>query len=127
VTRIRTSRKAISRWRSGASGAVWTWLAEPCATWPVRADADRYTGPFDRSTSATILVVGITNDPATPYKSSVVLVRQLARSRLLTVQGPGHEVLFNTSTCANDYAAAYFVDGTLPAVGTTCAQDQPPF
>ena len=32
-----------------------------------------------------------------------------------------------TSTCANDAAAAYLIDGRLPAEGTVCPVDASPF
>lgn len=64
----------------------WAWTSEPCASWPARA-ADRYTGPWNRRTANPILVIGNTYDPATPYQGSVAMAHQLARARLLTVDG----------------------------------------
>jgi pimeloyl-ACP methyl ester carboxylesterase len=66
-------------------------------------------------------------DPSTPYEGAVAMANDLANARLLTVDGYGHTVLLNPSTCANDYVSRYFVDGTLPPPGTVCRQDQPPF
>jgi hypothetical protein len=51
----------------------------------------------------------------------------LAHARLLTVDGYGHSILRNPSTCAHDHVSRYFIDGTLPPEGTVCPQDQPPF
>ena len=113
--------------RSGPIGALWAWAAEPCSTWPAPLDPDRYTGPWNVPTSAPILVAGITNDPATPYQSSVNLSRELANARLLTVNGSGHDLFFNRSSCADADATAYFLNGTLPPVGATCTMDAPPF
>lgn len=112
--------------RSGDPAYYWTWVSEACAEWPV-TDADRYNGPFDRPTAAPILVVGVANDPATPYRASVAMAATLADARLLKVTGGGHTALLNPSRCAQDHMTAYLVRGTLPPVGTTCHQDRPPF
>ena len=112
--------------RAGDVGRWWTWDYEPCATWPARA-AHRYTGPWDRATANPILVVNNTYDPGTPYEGAQAMVRELADAHLLTVEGYGHTVLLNPSTCAGDYVSRYVVDGTLPPEGTVCPPDQPPF
>jgi hypothetical protein len=74
-----------------------------------------------------VLVIGNTFDPATPYEGAVAMANDLARARLLTVDGYGHTVLLNPSACASTYESSYFVDGTLPPPGTVCQQDQQPF
>jgi hypothetical protein len=53
--------------------------------------------------------------------------RDLARARLLTVQGFGHTEFFNPSTCATNYEVSYLETGALPPEGTVCHQDAPPF
>ena len=58
---------------------------------------------------------------------SLAMTRELARARLLTVAGYGHTALFNPSTCAGNYEAAYLISGALPPPGTVCQQDQQPF
>jgi pimeloyl-ACP methyl ester carboxylesterase len=118
--------EAFSAARAGDVGRWWAWDYEPCATWPARA-AHQYTGPWNRPTAHPILVVSTTYDPATPYEGAQAMARELADAHLLTVEGYGHTVLVNPSTCADDYESRYFVDGTLPPPGTVCPQDQPPF
>ncbi|PPQ35743.1 hypothetical protein CCS01_06695 [Rhodopila globiformis] len=110
----------------GPIGAVDLWIDEPCASWQATA-ADNYQGPWDQPTSATILVIGNTHDPATPYSGAVSLSQQLAKARLLTVDGYGHTVLLNPSQCAGQYESDYLVNGTLPPEGTVCQQDAQPF
>lgn len=112
--------------RSGAFGPDVAWIAEGCATWPA-TDASGYYGPWNDWTSHPILVVSTTYDPATPYAGAVAMSRQLRRARLLTVHGYGHTTFLNPSTCVNQYEEAYFLNGTLPPIGTVCAQDKPPF
>jgi pimeloyl-ACP methyl ester carboxylesterase len=112
--------------RSGAVGPYWAWVPEPCAGWPAIA-ADGYAGPWNRRTANPLLVIGNTHDPSTAYRESVAMAHELARARLLTVEGYGHTVLENPSACANRYESRYFIDGAMPPAGTTCRQDRPPF
>jgi hypothetical protein len=113
--------------RSGAFGPDDTWQAEQCAHWPAAAAQDRYTGPWNRRTASTILLIGNTGDPVTSYQDSVALSRELARARLLTVDGYGHTEQSNPSTCALDDEVRYLLTGALPPAGTVCPQDGTPF
>ncbi len=117
---------AFAQRRSGIVGPYWAWDYEPCSTWPVRS-AHRYAEPWDRRTASPVLVIGNTFDPATPYRGAVAMSRQLARARLLTMDGYGHTALLNPSSCVNRYESRYFIKGTLPPSGTRCQQDRVPF
>jgi pimeloyl-ACP methyl ester carboxylesterase len=108
-------------------GALWAYLAQPCLFWPAH-DADRYTGPWDVPTSATILLISRIYDPATPHTGAVAAAETLANARLLTIDGWGHSYFDGgRSTCANEIMAIYLIDLELPAPGTVCAEDAPPF
>jgi len=99
-------------------GDVLGWGAVTCAEWPL----DGVT-PAKRLTAAgaaPILVVGTTNDPATPYESAQSLASQLSSGRLLTFEGDGHAAYGNGNPCLDKTVDAYLVDGTLPAEGTRC-------
>lgn len=122
---VQAARVATAR--SGAFGPLFAWQHEPCARWPRDAATDHYAGPWNRPTASTILVVGITTDPATPYRDSVAMARDLARARLLTVDGFGHTVIGNPSTCAARDEVRYLLTGALPPAGTVCQQDATPF
>ena len=113
--------------RSGAFGLEQPWKTEACADWPAAAVQDRYSGPWNRPTATTILVVGNTGDPFLPLRDSVAMSRDLARARLLTVDGYGHTELSNPSTCASDYETRYLLTGALPPPRTVCKEDAAPF
>lgn len=117
---------AVAFERAGAVGPNQSWSDQACATWPATS-ADRYTSPWNRPTANPILVIGNTYDPSTSYENSVAMSRELARARLLTVDGYGHTVFLNPSKCANEYMTNYFIKGELPPEGTTCKQDYQPF
>jgi pimeloyl-ACP methyl ester carboxylesterase len=89
-----------------------------CETWPVQST--RTPAPVHASGAAPILVVGTTGDPATPYAWAQALADQLDSGRLLTWQGEGHTAYGRSGACIGDAVDAYFLDGTLPAEGTTC-------
>jgi pimeloyl-ACP methyl ester carboxylesterase len=109
----------------GYFGRIWTWVSSICADWPF-ADKDRYTGPFNKSTSNPVLVIGDQFDPATRYEGAVTVAGLLPNSRLLTVHGWGHTTLFR-SGCSDAVASRYLVALSLPAPGTVCQQDHVPF
>jgi pimeloyl-ACP methyl ester carboxylesterase len=113
--------------RAGGFGLEWLWTSEPCAQWPGNGAQDRYTGPWNRPTANTILLIGNTHDAALPYQDSLAMSRDLARARLLTVRGYGHTEQQNPSTCATGYELGYLLTNALPATGTTCKEDTTPF
>ena len=61
---------------------------DPCEAWPYPPTGTR--GPIAADGAAPIVVVGTTNDPATPYEWSVALADQLASGVLITRVGEGH-------------------------------------
>ena len=114
--------------RSGAFGPAVVWRDdEPCARWPGHGAGDRYTGPWNHRTASPILLIGITDDAALPYKDDLAMERDLARARLLTVRGYGHIELSNPSTCAINYEARYLQTGALPPRGAVCEENATPF
>jgi len=113
--------------RSGGLGLAWLWGDEPCAQWPGNGASDRYTGPWNRRTARTILLLGITGDSALPYQGDLAMEHDLARARLLTVRGYGHTEISNPSTCATNYELSYLQTGALPKAGTVCKEDASPF
>ena len=112
---------------TGTFAPIAAWNLFGCADWPAAAAQDRYTGPWNRPTASTILVVGNTGDPWTAYQGSVAVSRELARARLLTVDGYGHTTGSNPSACAFNDIISYTVTGALPPPGTVCPQDINPF
>ena len=79
-------------------------------------------------TSATILLISRLYDPATPHASAIAASESLANARLLTIDGWGHSYFEGgLSSCANDAMARYLIDLELPAEGTVCPEDAPPF
>jgi pimeloyl-ACP methyl ester carboxylesterase len=106
-------------------GRIWNWSSSICAFWAGK-DTDRYTGPFNRRTANTILVIGNRADPATRYQDAVSTARMLPRSSLITVEGWGHTSL-SLSSCVDAHVNRYLLTGQPPYGHTTCGVDTIPF
>ncbi|HKO93074.1 MAG TPA: alpha/beta hydrolase [Polyangiaceae bacterium] len=97
----------------------------PMGLLPVRAK-NAFYGPFRASSRApSVLVIGTTYDPATPYRGSVRLATDLGNATLLTMQGDGHTAYGGRSLCIDAAVQAYLEEGVLPPAGTSCAQETP--
>lgn len=91
-----------------------------CAVWPYPPTGVREKIAADGA--APIVVVGTTNDPATPYSWSVSLADQLASGVLVTREGEGHTGYNKGNACVNRAVDDYLIDGTVPDDGLTCAK-----
>ena len=70
-----------------------------------------------------IVVVGGTNDPATPYRWAEEMAAELGpNARLVTFTGEGHGQLLANS-CITDLEAALLADLDVPDEGATCNPD----
>jgi hypothetical protein len=90
-----------------------------CGLWPVKPTG--HAGPLTADGAPPILLIGTTNDPATPYAWAQSVNRQLAGSVLLTRNGNGHTA-YDSSGCAHAAIDDYLVNLKLPAAGTVCAE-----
>jgi len=99
-------------------GRLWTWVSSTCASWPKSTGADAFRGPFD-VTTAPLLVIGNSHDPATPISGARAAQRIFAGSRLLELRGWGHGAL-GSGPCVANAMRDYLVGLTLPAEGATC-------
>jgi pimeloyl-ACP methyl ester carboxylesterase len=107
-------------------GADWTWITQPCATWPA-VDDDAYHGPFDATTAHPVLFLNSRFDAASNYDEAQAAAAAMPGARMLTLDGPGHPASFVPNACISAAVTAYLVDGTLPSLGATCANEVLPF
>ncbi|WP_328450224.1 alpha/beta hydrolase [Amycolatopsis sp. NBC_00438] len=97
-----------------------------CAYWKAK-DTDRYTGPWNRWTSAPILVINNRYDPSTPLHGAQDGAAELARAKVFVTDGFGHSSMYAPSTCTEQVKRNYLISGTFPAAGKTCGLDANPF
>lgn len=72
------------------------------------------------TTTAPVVIIGTTNDPATPYTWAKSLATLLPNSRLLTLVGDGHTGQGRGNACIDDVVDKYYLTGTLPAASLSC-------
>ena len=94
-------------------------LDTACTHWPYPRGEDLPT-TFEAKGAGPIIVIGTSNDPATPYASSVSLAKQLSSGVLISYEGEGHTVYNQGVSCIDDVVDAYFVSGTVPAADPMC-------
>ncbi|HET7421171.1 MAG TPA: alpha/beta hydrolase [Candidatus Dormibacteraeota bacterium] len=88
-----------------------------CAFWPVKPKhADVH---LTIKGTAPILLVGATNDPATPYANAQSVTRQIPGSVLLTREGNGH-TSYGASQCIQNAEDSYLISLDLPPTGEVC-------
>ncbi|WP_251450782.1 alpha/beta hydrolase [Microbacterium sp. Marseille-Q6648] len=92
---------------------------DPCEGWPYPATGVRE--PIAAEGADPIVVIGTTNDPATPYEWSVSLAEQLSSGVLITREGEGHTGYNKGNDCVDRAVEAYLLDGTVPEDGLVCS------
>ena len=91
-----------------------------CATWPVPPLQANL--PFQNITSPPFVIVGVTKDPATPYKWAKNLNNEFPNSVLLTLDGEGHTGYNRGNSCVDNNVDSFFLRGTLPKIGLICGK-----
>ncbi|TPW73479.1 alpha/beta hydrolase [Schumannella sp. 10F1B-5-1] len=89
-----------------------------CAGWPFPGTRDRVA--IAAEGSAPILVVGTTNDPATPYVWAQAMAKQLQNGHLITYHGEGHTAYNKSNSCVDDAVDDFFLDDTVPSKDPDC-------
>ncbi|RLK61749.1 alpha/beta hydrolase [Actinokineospora cianjurensis] len=103
-------------------GPMWSWTGSACRAWPVRSPG-AYQGPWQKWTSAPLLIVNNTHDPSTPISGARALHRLMPNSALLPVANYGHGAV--GISCVGKAIEGYLLDGALPS--GTCEADTPLF
>ncbi len=88
----------------------------PVVAVPVR----QRSSPDRGDRAAPILVLGTTNDPATPYQWAVDVASQLESGILVTREGDGHTAFNQGNECVDAEVEQYLIDGVVPAADVTC-------
>lgn len=91
---------------------------DSCEVWPYPPTGTR--GEIHAEGAGPILVVGTTNDPATPYEWSVSLAEQLEEGVLITRVGEGHTGYNKGNVCVDDAVNAFFLDDAVPDADLKC-------
>ncbi|MCK8478675.1 alpha/beta hydrolase [Microbacterium aurugineum] len=91
---------------------------DSCEVWPYPPTGTR--GEITAEGAGPILVIGTTNDPATPYEWSESLADQLEEGVLITRVGEGHTGYNKGNICVDDAVEAFLLDDVVPEDGLRC-------
>lgn len=100
-------------------GRYWQYGALTCEKWPYPV----VTPPADYAAAGapTIVVIGTTGDPATPFEQAVSLAHDiLADGFLITYEGEGHTAYGRSNSCVDDTVDNFLIDGKLPEKEPVC-------
>jgi pimeloyl-ACP methyl ester carboxylesterase len=116
---VATQQKQAAELEAAAPtfGAEMAW-GFTCQGWPYPPTRTRTV--LHAAGAAPILVVGTTNDPATPYVWAKALAKELDSGHLVTRKGNGHTGYNKGNLCVDDAVDNYFDKGMVPAKDPNC-------
>ncbi|KAI8952832.1 alpha/beta-hydrolase [Xylaria longipes] len=95
--------------------------------WPEPAEV--YRGDLNNTLKYPILLIAETYDPATPLRNGRRLLAEMgSNARLIVHHGYGHSSPRDKSSCTDNIAKAYILEGKLPGdQETACYADRKPY
>ncbi|CAB4341770.1 unannotated protein [freshwater metagenome] len=117
---VEQTKSLAAQWRLLAPtfGEYLAWSNVGCTFWKTPATGS--PGKISAEGAPTILVVGTTHDPATPYEWAQSLAEQLSSGVLLTLDGDGHTAYLQGSPCIDQVVDKYYLTGKVDN-GITCS------
>ncbi len=110
---------AMERIRRDAPTIAAYWEGpDSCSVWPHPPTGTR--GQITAPGTRPIIVIGTTNDPATPYEWSVSLADQLDAGVLVTRVGEGHTGYMKGNRCVDRAVESFLLDDIVPDHGLRC-------
>ena len=111
------NKKALSI--SPIFGRYWQYGGLACHGWPYPVKP--LPADYSAKGAPTMLVIGTTNDPATPYSQAKNFAENvLADAYLLTYKGEGHTAYEQSNTCVAKVVDDFLLDGKLEGKAKTC-------
>jgi pimeloyl-ACP methyl ester carboxylesterase len=100
-------------------GRYWQFGALRCESWPFEVKPS--PASYKATGAPTILVVGTTGDPATPYSQAQALAGQILDDAfLLTYNGEGHTIYGQQVACVDNVVDEFFLTAKLPDTDPNC-------
>ncbi|GAA5900239.1 hypothetical protein JCM8208_002061 [Rhodotorula glutinis] len=119
----------LARTTRSPTADIWTIWIMQCRHWSAKA-LEVYRGPWTvadglKKTNYPIVFFSLDADPVTPVSAAVKMQEGFgnASSTLVTQSGFGHCSLAHPSLCTAKTIRSYFLNGTVPALGTHCDAD----
>lgn len=111
---VRVARRGLPetfRRSAPVFGRFQAWSAAHCSAWPVRSAVRQ--GSVRAPSVRSIIVIGATHDPATPYAWAKGLARKLGEASLVTREGDGHTSYARGNSCVDDLVDQHLVGPSL--------------
>jgi hypothetical protein len=101
-------------------GRYWQFGGLRCGSWPF-PEAEKPLS-YSAAGAPTILVIGTTGDPATPYSQAKALANDILENGfLMTYNGEGHTIYGDKVRCIDEVVDKFFLTGELPATDPNCS------
>jgi TAP-like protein len=98
-----------------------------CLSWPNLSsyDIERITSPFPASLNNKVLVIGVTDDPVTPYTSAQATYNMMGQdnANFLVHEGFGHCSIADPNNCTTNALINFFVNGMFLPLTTNNRHD----
>ena len=100
-------------------GKYWLNGGLACYNWPF--DVKPLPKDYSAKTAPKMMIVGTTNDPATPYSQAEHFAHKvLANGWLLTYKGEGHTAYGSSNSCVANTVDDFLINGNIPTKEKTC-------
>ena len=99
-------------------GSFLNYAGANCNVWKV---APQTPPAITSLKTSPIIIIGVTNDPATPYSGAIALHKIMTSSTLLTFQGDGHTGHGRGNTCIDSSVDGYLLTNHINSRVTTCS------
>jgi hypothetical protein len=117
LSQVRTEN-AIFESKAPIFGPFLNYAGTNCKVWKAPAQ----TPPaISRIKTSPVIIIGVTNDPATPYGGAIALNQILIASTLLTFQGDGHTGHGRGNSCIDSKVDGYLLQNRIDSRITTCS------
>ena len=117
AAQIAAAQQTLKR-KAPTIAPYWSVQVDTCSQWPIKNHVTRQQ--IHAPGAAPIIVIGTSNDPATPYAWAKSLASQLDSGLLITRIGQGHTGFNKGNSCVDDAVNGYFLAGTTPQDGLVC-------
>ena len=91
----------------------------PCKYWKAKPQLPKTQ--LTKIETSPIIIIGVTEDPATPYKWSQNLAKVFTNSKLLTLKGEGHTGHNQGNKCVDSAVDSYYLTGKIRTSALICA------
>jgi len=118
IEQMRSDRGAFIK-AAPVFGQFLNFAGLPCKYWKAKPQLPKTQ--LTKIVTDPIIIIGVTEDPATPYKWSQNLAKVFPNSMLLTLKGEGHTGHNQGNECVDSAVDSYYLTGKIRTSALICA------